>query len=175
MEMDPALTVVAKIAPRAMNAPARIAKTNIFQNGMDAFLIPMASAFAAISPGIKASILTALLFCSEDLLKTSLGFGMGDVFLYRNFNFAYACWTHVQAYVCFNFSAEVFQNITDGSTGSLTKPAIGDFIHTVRQVDQGLQVFQFCNSIGSMDSMIAYDVGVRIGKDTLSAAFVRRY
>jgi hypothetical protein len=47
-------TVVEKIAPVEMNAPARIASENIVQKSAAAFRIPIASARAAISGGIKA-------------------------------------------------------------------------------------------------------------------------
>ena len=52
----PALTVVAKIAPSAMNAPANTASANMFTHFKFALRTPNCSAFAAMSAGNKASI-----------------------------------------------------------------------------------------------------------------------
>jgi hypothetical protein len=75
----PAVTVVEKMAPRAMNAPARTDRLNIVMKGISAFRTPSNSARRAISDGIRASILTSLLIektpslkLFEKLLKTNL-------------------------------------------------------------------------------------------------------
>jgi hypothetical protein len=57
----PALTVVAKIAPRLINAPASTASTNKLTPSSAAFFTPICSAFAAISAGSSASMRISLL------------------------------------------------------------------------------------------------------------------
>src|SRR5262249_9529073 len=51
----PAVTVVEKTAPRAMNAPANTPSTNILVGSMLAFLTPISSALTAISAGNNES------------------------------------------------------------------------------------------------------------------------
>ena len=51
----PAVTVVAKIAPSAMNAPASTASANVFAVDMPALTTPTCSALRAISTGGSAS------------------------------------------------------------------------------------------------------------------------
>jgi hypothetical protein len=55
MPTAPAVTVVAKTAPRAMKAPASTASTNVLTGSMAALRTPICSALAAISAGIRAS------------------------------------------------------------------------------------------------------------------------
>src|SRR3990172_3064974 len=50
-----------KMAPRAMNAPARMARTNMLTGLRCAFRTPICSALAAISAGISASNCNSLL------------------------------------------------------------------------------------------------------------------
>ena len=52
---EPAVVVVAKTAPSAMKAPARIARTNSFDVASDAFAVPISSALAAMAGGGSAS------------------------------------------------------------------------------------------------------------------------
>src|SRR5690606_26765771 len=51
----PAVTVVAKIAPRAMKAPANIPSASVRRGPMVAFATPTVSAFWAIALGTRAS------------------------------------------------------------------------------------------------------------------------
>ena len=57
----PALTVVAKMHPMAMNAPARIASMNVLRNGISALRTPRYSARDAISWGRSASMRISLM------------------------------------------------------------------------------------------------------------------
>src|SRR5205809_5123214 len=54
----PALTVVEKMAPRAINAPARMARVRSDQKGRQHFRAPTSSARFAISGGSSLSIVT---------------------------------------------------------------------------------------------------------------------
>ncbi len=56
--MLPALTVVAKIAPKEMNAPARTLNTRTLKGSVVAFLTPLSSARTAIVAGMIASNVT---------------------------------------------------------------------------------------------------------------------
>ena len=57
---EPAPTVVAKIAPSAMKAPASTASANIVTFAMCALRTPISSALTAIAGGSRASIWTSL-------------------------------------------------------------------------------------------------------------------
>ncbi|MCK7505650.1 MAG: hypothetical protein MZV70_17290 [Desulfobacterales bacterium] len=86
MDILPALTVVAKMAPMAIKAPARMARTNIFRT-LRLALTPISSALAAIAAGIKASTLITgvsilILFSSfYDLVKLSAPEYLGVFFI----------------------------------------------------------------------------------------------
>jgi len=58
MVIPPALTVVAKIAPNEMNAPARTLSTNNVSTSMEAFFTPLSSQRPANAAGISASKVT---------------------------------------------------------------------------------------------------------------------
>jgi len=54
--VNSAVTVVAKIAPKEINAPAKIARTKVFEKLLLTFIIPASSACTAILSGINESI-----------------------------------------------------------------------------------------------------------------------
>ena len=58
MAMLPALTVVANMAPKEMNAPAKTLSTSVVIRSFDALWTPVSSARAAMSAGMIASNVT---------------------------------------------------------------------------------------------------------------------
>ncbi len=165
MGMEPALTVVAKIAPRAINAPARTARIKLFQKGIFAFLMPTASAFVAISTGTIAinvkftvhffhSPQNGLILCGYYYIK------------FTNTRRAYAITD-----VSFNFFSEILHDIPERCTSGLTQATIGYCVHTVRQMDECIEIFHRsctgCDTVQDLDEI----VGCRYGTGCIFRSF----